>query len=66
MAEHKREGPSTCLTFLGIKVDTEQLQLRLPQDKLERLTSLLADWGDRKTCTCKELESPGRPPKPRM
>ena len=33
------EGPSTCLTFLGIKVDTEALQLRLLKDKLSRLKS---------------------------
>lgn len=57
VAEHKREGPSTCLTFLGIEVDTEQSQLRLPQDKLQRLISLLEAWGDRKTCSRKELES---------
>ena len=33
----KLEGPDTCLTFLGIEVDTVRLQLRLPSDKLERL-----------------------------
>ena len=38
----KLEGPSTCLTFLGIKVDTEALQLRLPRDKLFRLKSELS------------------------
>lgn len=30
----KLEGPSTCLTFLGIEVDTQALQLRLPEQKL--------------------------------
>ena len=33
----KPEGPSSCITFLEIKVDTESLQLRLPSDKLSRL-----------------------------
>ena len=34
LAQHKRDGPTTCLTFLGIEVDTEAAELRLPQDKL--------------------------------
>ena len=38
----KLEGPSSCLTFLGIEVDTEFLQLRLPSDKLSRLKSELS------------------------
>ena len=57
IAEHKRDGPTTCLTFLGIEVDTMASQLRLPTDKLQRLKTLLADWGDRKACARKELES---------
>ena len=32
----KLEGPSSCLIFLGIEVDTESLQLKLPSDKLSR------------------------------
>ena len=57
IAEHKREGPVTCLTFLGIEVDTVAMQLRLPLDKLRRLQGLLSDWGDKKTCERRELES---------
>ena len=57
MAEHKREGPTTCLTFLGIEIDTEKGELRLPKEKLECLVTLLAAWGDRKARTLKELES---------
>ena len=38
----KLEGPSTCLVFLGIEVDIEALQLRLPRDKLSRLKSELS------------------------
>ena len=38
----KLEGPATCLTFLGIKVDSRTLQLRLPSDKLHRLKDQLA------------------------
>ena len=57
VAEHKREGPTTCLTFLGIEMDTQVSQLRLPAAKLHRLRLLLEDWGDRKVCSRQELES---------
>ena len=49
---------TTCLTFLGIEVDTVAAQLRLPADKLQRLVASLTEWGDRKACTRRELESP--------
>ncbi len=37
LASHKREGPSTCITFLGIRIDTVSGQLELPTDKLAQL-----------------------------
>ena len=54
---HKRDGPTTCLTYLGIEVDTRAGQLRLPSDKFHRVKALLREWGARRTCTHKELES---------
>ena len=57
MAAHKREGPATCLSVLGIIIDSADGQLRLPADKLNRLNTLLSEWGDKKACTRKELES---------
>ena len=57
IAEHKRDGPTTCLVFLGIEINTSTFMLRLPTDKLQRLQALLEEWGDRKSCSRKELES---------
>ena len=57
LAAHKEEGPTTCLTFLGIEIDSHAGSLRLPPEKLQRLKSVLQEWGDRKACTRKELES---------
>ena len=57
IAEHKREGPTTCLTYLGIEIDTGVGQLRLPQEKLLRLQSLFTEWDDRRICGRRELES---------
>ena len=57
IAEHKRDGPTPCITFLGIEIDTLASQLRLPTDKLQRLRALLEEWGDRRACPRRELES---------
>ena len=57
LAEHKRDGPTTCIVFLGIVLDTVAGELRLPPDKLERLKALLKSWGDRKACPRVDLES---------
>ena len=42
-AAHKRDGPTTCLVFLGIIMDTQLGELRLPADKLARLVTLLEE-----------------------
>ena len=57
LAPHKRDGPTTCLTFLGIEIDTVHLLLRLPQDKLQRLAGILQDWSTKKWCIQRDLES---------
>ena len=56
MEESKLEGPSTCLTFLGIEVDTVALQLRLPSDKLANLKDILCDSIQRRTMSKKDLQ----------
>jgi hypothetical protein len=43
--------------FLGIEVNTLACELRLPEEKLLRLRARLEEWGDRKACQRKELES---------
>ena len=57
LAMEKQEGPSSCLTFLGIEIDTRVGVLRLPQEKLRRVRMALARWSNRKSCTRRELES---------
>jgi len=34
IASHKTDGTTTVVTFLGILIDTDRGELRLPQDKL--------------------------------
>ena len=51
LASEKIEGPSTCLTFLGITLDTARMKFRLPQDKLLRIKESLGTWLLKKTAT---------------
>ena len=53
----KLEGPSNCLTFLGIEVDTEALMFHLPPNKLQRLQSELSRCIHRRSITKRELQS---------
>ena len=56
LAADKVKGPTTTLSFLGIKLDTLSMQASLPIDKLVRLRRELAEWQDKKSCTRKDLE----------
>ena len=53
----KLEGLSTCLTDLGIKLDSLNLQPHLPKDKFDRTTALLEEWSHKGFCKRKELDS---------
>ena len=56
VAHDKTEGPSTCLTILGIEVDSVAMELRLPNDKLERLSGLLSLRHRRTAGYCRDVE----------
>ena len=55
LATEKTVGPTTCLTFLGIKVDTDLLELRLPQEKLQRVKQIVQEWMGCKAARRREL-----------
>jgi hypothetical protein len=57
IAKEKTIGPATRVTFLGIEIDTVQQCIRLPEDKLSGLLTLLKHWEDKKKCTKRELLS---------
>ena len=57
LAVEKQAGPTTCLTFLGIEMDTLSGTLPLPEDKLSRLRQALQCWSKCKVCTRRDLES---------
>ena len=53
----KTVGPATELEFLGIILDSQKAEARLPCDKLERLQGELTKWSKRKRATLVELQS---------
>ena len=57
IAHEKTVGPSTTLTFLGIEIDTDLFQLRLPREKVDKLQDLLAQWRRHRSCTKRDLQS---------
>jgi len=56
-ANHKTVGPATTLEFMGIILDSDRMEARLPADKIQRLSSCFASFKGRKSCTLKELQS---------
>ena len=57
LAPAKVEGPARSLTFLGIILDCERLEARLPMDKLNDLRSLLASTINSRKISQRQLES---------
>ena len=57
LALEKVEGPSTLLSFLGILLDTHQMEARLPEEKLQRLQATVTEWVGRKNATKREILS---------
>ena len=49
------KGPTTCLPFTGIELDTTAMEPSLPQEKLSRLRRELGRWRGRKACRKREL-----------
>ena len=57
IADDKLEGPSTCLTYLGIEIDTVSMTVRLPAEKLSKLKSMVLEWAGRRKCRKRDLLS---------
>ena len=55
MAPEKTIGPSTILTFAGVKLDTIHCESRLPEDKLLKCEQLIAEF-IKKKATLRELQ----------
>jgi len=57
LAEEKTVGPSQTLTFLGIELDTLEMEARLPDDKLFKCRQLIQGALGKKSLLLKSLQS---------
>ena len=57
LAQKKLEGPTHCLMFLGIEIDTRLSVARLPRDKLTRIKSELHHWLKKRRATKRQILS---------
>ena len=51
----KTARPSKVLEYLGVILDSEQMEARLPLDKLRRITDPVNSFQSRTSCTKREL-----------
>ncbi len=56
IAWSKVEGPCTCLTFLGISINSITMTLELPCSKLSDFRQLLCSFLHKKRATCRQLQ----------
>ena len=56
-APEKTVGPSTKVVYLGILIDSANMTIQIPPDKLHELTTILPTWLHRKKCTKRDLLS---------
>lgn len=55
LAKHKVVGPCTVLEYLGVILDTEKMEARLPQDKVNRITEFINKFLLKRNCSKREL-----------
>ena len=55
IAAHKTMGPLTCVEYLGIILDTEKFEARLPLDKLKRICDFITNVLHKSACTKREI-----------
>ena len=57
LAVEKVEGPKTCLTFLGITLETVKMEIRRSEDKLMRIRQEISKWLQKNKATKKQILS---------
>jgi hypothetical protein len=58
IAEEKTDGPTTVLVFLGLEIDSEQMEVRIPLEKIEVLVEQIQNILKHKhSMTLRELQS---------
>ena len=55
--QEKNENATTIITFLGLEFDSNEMEARLPNDKLIQLRELLQTFTRKRKCTLKQMQS---------
>lgn len=58
----KCDGPTSVLVYLGFELDTDQMVVRLPREKLLRTLALVREWVGKKRMQKKGVGISPRPP----
>ncbi|KAM4025788.1 uncharacterized protein ACNLHF_026226 isoform 2-T4 [Anomaloglossus baeobatrachus] len=57
LSEEKTVGPLSCLSFLGIEIDTMDMVFRLPVEKIDKLLGLIDGFHSLKKVTLAQMQS---------
>lgn len=57
IAKQKNVGPTQCLTFLGIELNTLSMTAKLPVEKLEKYSKNVDYFLTKNKCTLRDLKS---------
>lgn len=55
LAKHKTMSPLTMIEYLGIILDSDKMEARLPEEKVNRISKLLDTFMVKKYCIKREL-----------
>lgn len=56
VAPNKIQSPTTCVIWLGIEIDSQNMEIRIPPDRLEETISLLRVWKYKSVATMREIQ----------
>lgn len=57
LAQENTMGPCTKIIFLGLEIDTSDMVVRIPPEKIQQLTSLLTSSLMKKSLQLQEIRS---------
>lgn len=57
LAQENTMGPCTNIIFLGLEIDTSDMVVRIPPEKIQQLTSLLTSSWIKKSLQLQEIQS---------
>ena len=57
ISHNKTKDLVTVIQVLGILLDSDRMEARLPDDKVQRLRKELSKWYNKKSTTLRELQS---------